>query len=430
MRNFSVLKQFFLFSFLASAPVIYAQNVGINTSGSTPSVNAILDLNTGNTGRNMGLIIPHVALTTTLTQFSPPIVSAASILDTGMIVYNTNIAAGSGVGYYYWNGNTWVSVASAVGGGLTSANNGLSVNGTIVQLGGLTTAPAPLLQNSVISGSNFNLDFDLGTYTTPGTGSFLITNGGTANTYLSVTSTTPGVGVNINPALSTLDVNGSMATRAKYLSITANTLLATANTSYIVMTSNSTQCSSPYNILSLSNGQPGQELVLEVSSGYASLLNSGNVALAAVAVFTPYSTLSLKWDNINSVWVELARNALTLSSAPSLTSSFSWNGTTTYYTGSVQTWTVPSCATTITVTAVGGSGFSTSLGGAGGLGASLTGTVTVVPGHVLDILVGGQGTDASPANFGASGGGGTYIWDATSSTLLIVAGGGGGAGAV
>ena len=87
-----------------------SQNVGINTTGATPSANAILDLNTGNSN-NMGLIIPNVSLTS-LSTFSPPIKSAATAGDKGMMVYNTNAAVGSGVGYYYWSGTAWVGSGS------------------------------------------------------------------------------------------------------------------------------------------------------------------------------------------------------------------------------------------------------------------------------------------------------------------------------
>ena len=115
---------------------------------------------------------------------------------------------------------------------------------------------------------------------------------------------------------------------------------------------------------------------------------------------------------------------------------FNWNGSITYssgypqyYNGTIQTWTVPNCVSTITVTATGGSG-----GGAdythgnqtGGLAARLTGTVPVTSGHVLDIVVGAMGGYGGVD--GGGGGGASYVWDNTTSTLLVVAGGGGGAG--
>lgn len=84
----------------------FSQNVGINTSGATPSKNAILDLNTGN-NRNLGLIVPHVSLKS-LTSFSPPIANANTTSDTGLTVYNTNSSVGNGIGCYCWNGSQWV----------------------------------------------------------------------------------------------------------------------------------------------------------------------------------------------------------------------------------------------------------------------------------------------------------------------------------
>ncbi len=91
-----------------------AQNVGINVSGTLPSINAILDLNTGN-NHNLGLIVPNVSLTA-LATFNPPIANAATAGDVGMMVYNTNAAVGSGVGYYYWNGATCQFAGSSIGG--------------------------------------------------------------------------------------------------------------------------------------------------------------------------------------------------------------------------------------------------------------------------------------------------------------------------
>lgn len=105
---------------------------------------------------------------------------------------------------------------------------------------------------------------------------------------------------------------------------------------------------------------------------------------------------------------------------------FSWNGSMHYSNGSIQSWTVPPCCSSISITAVGAAGgTSTTHNYAGGLGASLTGTVPVTPGHVLYIMVGGKG-DSNTVNDG--GGGGTFVWDHTTSTLLVAAGGGGGAG--
>ena len=110
------------------------------------------------------------------------------------------------------------------------------------------------------------------------------------------------------------------------------------------------------------------------------------------------------------------------------------------YTGAVQTYTVPPCVTSITVVAAGAKGG----GFAGGAGAKVTSTMTVTPGQVLEIRVGGTGgspsagfngggvgksaNNAANASFG--GGGATDIRVAPYGIAerVIVASGGGGMG--
>ena len=90
------------------------------------------------------------------------------------------------------------------------------------------------------------------------------------------------------------------------------------------------------------------------------------------------------------------------------------------YTGAMQSFTVPAGVTSITIQALGAQG-----GGNGGLGAKMTGTFTVTPGQVLQVLVGGLGGDGG--SYGSGGGGGTFVV-APGNVLLIAAGGGGGTG--
>ncbi len=98
-----------LFSVVSTA--LFAQNIGINTTGATPSQNAILDLSTGNT-HNMGLLIPRVVLGASLNTYSPPMAYASTGKDSGMMVYNW-VATNQPIGYYWWSGTTWVSVSAA-----------------------------------------------------------------------------------------------------------------------------------------------------------------------------------------------------------------------------------------------------------------------------------------------------------------------------
>lgn len=109
---------------------------------------------------------------------------------------------------------------------------------------------------------------------------------------------------------------------------------------------------------------------------------------------------------------------------------FLFSQTTVYtfnFTGTIQNFTVPPCVGTLSVNVRGGKG-----GGAnGGNGASVTGTLAVTPGQVLQVVVGGAGNcpaagfnSGGPGASGSSascGGGGL----SRLGTALIAAGGGG-----
>jgi hypothetical protein len=99
--------------------------------------------------------------------------------------------------------------------------------------------------------------------------------------------------------------------------------------------------------------------------------------------------------------------------------------TTFNYTGALQTYTVPVGTTVIRIDAQGAQGGSVTVACAatGGLGARMVGDVTVTPGEVLSILVGGQGQ----TNGEDGGGGGGSFVVRTGNVPLVVAGGGGGA---
>jgi len=99
------------------------------------------------------------------------------------------------------------------------------------------------------------------------------------------------------------------------------------------------------------------------------------------------------------------------------------------FTGSIVNWTVPAGITSITVDARGAQGgIQPEVNGfVAGNGARIVGTISVTPGEVLKLLVGGQAPSAG-SDEGAGGGGGSFL--ATSANVpLVVAGGGGGEGA-
>ncbi|MCU0435071.1 MAG: T9SS type A sorting domain-containing protein [Bacteroidia bacterium] len=115
------------------------------------------------------------------------------------------------------------------------------------------------------------------------------------------------------------------------------------------------------------------------------------------------------------------------------------------FTGALQTYTVPCGVTNIIIDAYGAQGGNgavggnSSAGGAGGRGGYASGTLSVTPGQVLFITVGGQGTAPSGGfngggnggNQNSGGGGGATDVRVNSSNVadrVLVAGGGGGGG--
>ncbi len=130
--------------------------VGINTTNPDPS--SIIDV----TGTDKGMLVPRVGLSDVTTVSLDGTNTAA----TGLLIWNTNgtVTGGDGIGFYYFNGAIWEKIAT----GAVNSENGLSLTGTTLRLGG------NLNQNTTINQGNFNLDFDLN-----GTGDFLITDGAT-----------------------------------------------------------------------------------------------------------------------------------------------------------------------------------------------------------------------------------------------------------
>ena len=178
-----------------------------------------------------------------------------------------------------------------------------------------------------------------------------------------------------------------------------------------------------------------------------------------------WRSLSLMLFAVAAGFSALCTLAFAGSAAGALPSNCSASGSTVTctfgFTGGAQTWTVPTGVTSATFDAFGAAGGFGPSGSdnPGGSGGETTATVTVTPGDVIEIVVGGQGAQAGapdvspaggfdgggaggegsgPASQGASGAGGGGASDvrtgscaATASCGLaarvIVAGGGGGA---
>jgi len=103
---------------------------GIGTT--TPDASAKLDV----TSTNKGFLPPRVTLTSGTDNTTIP--SPA----TGLLVYNTGNNAGLVAGYYYWNGTSWATIATASGSGVSASilrgsrssaqTTGLSNGGTVL----------------------------------------------------------------------------------------------------------------------------------------------------------------------------------------------------------------------------------------------------------------------------------------------------------
>ena len=99
------------------------------------------------------------------------------------------------------------------------------------------------------------------------------------------------------------------------------------------------------------------------------------------------------------------------------------------YTGAAQTWTVPAGVTSVTVVAKGASGLGSGLG----LGGTVSATLAVISGQVLNIYVGGQngyngGGNPSGSNANKGGGATDIRTGAALTTRILVAGAGGSSG--
>jgi hypothetical protein len=116
-----------LFFFLISVH-LYAQT-GIGTT--TPDASAKLDVSAS----NKGFLPPRVTLTSITDNTTIPNPA------TGLLVYNTGNNVGLVAGYYYWNGSSWATIATATGSGVSASyargsrtaaqTTGLSTNGLV-----------------------------------------------------------------------------------------------------------------------------------------------------------------------------------------------------------------------------------------------------------------------------------------------------------
>lgn len=147
---------------------LFAQNVGINSTGNNPDASAGLDVSFS----DKGVLIPRVALTSK--DAAGPITSPA----TALLVYNTATAGTApnnvNPGYYYWNGSSWERIRNEVNRKFLPAN---------VSSSSTTIANVTGLSFPVTTGVTYRFKFFIVyTSTSTATGSRWTINGPTATT--------------------------------------------------------------------------------------------------------------------------------------------------------------------------------------------------------------------------------------------------------
>jgi hypothetical protein len=90
----------FVFFLAGNSVMMYAQNVGINTTGAAPDNSALLDLN-ASPGNNKGFLVPRM----TGAQMAAITTPADALL-----VFNTDCQV-----FEYWNGTSWIAIGNASG---------------------------------------------------------------------------------------------------------------------------------------------------------------------------------------------------------------------------------------------------------------------------------------------------------------------------
>jgi hypothetical protein len=157
MNNLQI-KLFFVFIF--GVGTINAQNVGINATGAAPDASALLDV----VAADKGMLIPRVSITNALAA-APVVTPAISLL-----VYNTNaaIANGDGLGYYFWDGATWVKLLD--GTPVTSATAwqllGNATTNPTTNFVGTTDAQDLVFRTNNLENMRINTDGNVGIGTT------------------------------------------------------------------------------------------------------------------------------------------------------------------------------------------------------------------------------------------------------------------------
>jgi hypothetical protein len=393
MKNHIIL--FFSIFFLQIS--VFGQ-VGINTTAAPPHVSAGLDVDFN----NKGFLPPRMT-----TAQRDAIASPAA----GLRIYNTTTNCEN-----YFNGTAWFEICGICTPGIPAVPGPISgPTSPCSSASGLTYSISP-----ATNATSYTWVVPTGWSITSGQGS------------TSITVTSGAIGQNGNISVTSVNPCGTSAA-----------------TSYPVSVANP-NASFTYTPALVTINNPATFTATAAGLDYAWSLQSATPSVAtgqsATATWSSAANYQVTLTVTNaSGCTASTTQTITVSNCPapgSQTMTFN-------YTGSMQTWTVPSCVTQIQFDVSGAKGGNGKLpeGGIGGNGGRVTGTLSVTPGQVLHIYVGGMGgngvqSQASAGGFngggsvpsggsqvGGGGGGASDIRTIgnTLSDRIVVAGGGGGA---
>jgi hypothetical protein len=178
----------------------------------------------------------------------------------------------------------------------------------------------------------------------------------------------------------------------------------------------------------------GQQVTLVDSTGGTVTVSANRAFMLPIALHPGTQYDVTVQSQPNASFCTIANGSGTMTSAGAAVTVGCGVKTDSFPTVGSYTWTVPVGVTSIQAVVTGAGGGGNTLGSVGGSGAIVTANLSVTPGEVLNLVVGGGGGigNSSPSAQGGAGGGGAssigYGTPATGGQILIVAGAGGGAG--
>ena len=378
---------FLLLLIYISSGVLNGQNVAINNTGALPNSSALLDISS----TNKGFLIPRMTHAEMLAIAAPA---------TSLLVYSTTDLC-----FYFYTGAAWqILHCTCLGAPVMS----ITGNATPCQ------GSSQIYTASLVSGSpptSYVWTVPAGATITAGQGTATITVtwGANSGTISLITSNNCGT----SAATLNITISPLLTSATPITGPTALQVCATGNNYSVPVVAGA--LSYTWSILPLVAGTI-------CTSGQGS--NSISVDFGSTA-----ATYTISVYDSNACGISSPKTTLIVTTTVN-------HGTLTETVPGHYSWVVPCGISSISITmygARGGKGYRTAVGGTGGKGAKIVATYAVVPGTLLDLYVGAQGTNASSASVAGIGGAGGNAGDESggngygSVTTTWGAGGGGGA---